>query len=59
MAGVYHNGSWVEIDGATIIRTQRIEDKLTEDNAWEFERALEWVLANATSYGNEEPENYD
>ena len=50
MAGVYHNGEWVEISGSTIIHTQKIEEKLAEDNDFEFQRALEWILNNGVNH---------
>ena len=50
MAGVYHNGDWVEISGSTIINTQKIEEKLAEDNDFEFQRALEWILNNGVNH---------
>ena len=54
MAGVYHNGGWVEIDGATVIRTYKIKEELEKsDNEWEYTRALQWVLDNA-SYSSED-----
>ena len=70
MAGVYHGrGNWVEIDGATIIRTVELEEKLSDyqeiieyneegfnvrDMYSEgFRDALEWVLQNSRSYGGE------
>ena len=49
MAGVYHNGEWVEIDGATVIRTYKITEELEKpDNDLEYTRALQWVLDNAS-----------
>ena len=69
MAGVYHNGNWVEIDGATIMRTEELEKKLSDyleiieyneegfnvrDMYSEgFRDALEWVLKNSRSHGGE------
>ena len=54
MAGVYHNREWVEIDGATVIRTYKIREELEKsDNEWEYTRALQWVLDNA-SYSSED-----
>jgi len=54
MAGVYHNREWVEIDGATVIRTYKIKEELEKsDNEWEYTRALQWVLDNA-SYSSED-----
>ena len=54
MAGVYHNREWVEIDGATIIRTYKIREELEKsDNELEYTRALQWVLDNA-SYSSDD-----
>jgi len=50
MAGVYHNGEWIEIDGSTIISTRKLREEIEKaDNEWEYIRGLEWVLNNASS----------
>jgi hypothetical protein len=58
MAGVYHHGEWVEIDGKTIISTKEIEKEMEKpSNEWEYTRALQWVLDNATHNFGGDDEN--